>query len=97
MFRVQCAAKSMDAVFLPMPLLPELGWRQGGLCYRHGAPNGAVPPGQHAIPPETARDPRNTPNTRKMNGLHEKDCSRARWVPPLCKMSAISGISYCYV
>ena len=26
-----------------MPLLTELGWCSGGVCYNHGAPNGAFP------------------------------------------------------
>jgi hypothetical protein len=39
-----------------MPLLTELGWSDEGTCYRHGAPNGAVPPGQHPIPPKTAKN-----------------------------------------
>ena len=39
-----------------MPLLTELGWNEDGLCYRHGAPNGAFPKPSPPIPPKTARN-----------------------------------------
>ncbi len=68
MFGVQCAAKAVDAVFLSMPLLTELGWSEDGLCYRRGATNGALPPGQQPIPPKIAKNP---PPLHK--GLSEKD------------------------
>ena len=68
MFGVQCVAKTVYAVFLSMPLLTELGWSEDGLCYRHGAPNGALPPSQQPIPPKTGKTP---PPFHK--GLSEKD------------------------
>ena len=40
---------------LNMPLLTELGGSEDGLCYKHGAPNGALPPGQHPIPLQIAK------------------------------------------
>ena len=40
-----------------MPLLTELGWTKDGLCYRHGAPKGAVPPSQHLIRLNVAINP----------------------------------------
>jgi hypothetical protein len=39
-----------------MPLLTELGWNEDTLCYRHVAPNGAVPQSQDSIPPEAAKN-----------------------------------------
>ena len=39
-----------------MPLLTELVSGEDGFCYKRGAPNGALPPGQQPIPPETAKN-----------------------------------------
>ena len=44
-----------------MPLLPELVPSEDGRCYKHGAPNGAVPKPALPIPPKTARNPNLTP------------------------------------
>jgi len=43
MFRVKCVATTAFAAFISMPLLTELVSSEDGFCYRHGAPNGAVP------------------------------------------------------
>jgi hypothetical protein len=56
MFRVQWAAKTARAVFFYMPLLTELGWNEDGLNYKHGAPNGALRPGQNPVPLKTAKN-----------------------------------------
>ena len=32
-------------------------FQEDGFCYRHGAPNGALPPSRHCIPPKTAKKP----------------------------------------
>ena len=55
MFGGQWAASAIVLVSRAMPLLPELGWGKDGLCYRHGAPNGDVPPGQHPITQKTPK------------------------------------------
>ena len=56
MFRVKCVATAVFVGFIPMPLLTELVSSEDGFCYRHGAPNGAVPPISHSIRPKTARN-----------------------------------------
>ena len=43
MFRVECVAATVFVAFISMPLLTELISSEDGFCYRHGAPNGAVP------------------------------------------------------
>jgi len=43
MFRVKCVATAVFVAFISMPLLTELVSSEGGFCYRHGAPDGAVP------------------------------------------------------
>ena len=40
-----------------MPLLTELVCSRKGSCYRHGAASGALPPGQCAISPKSAKHP----------------------------------------
>src|ERR1035437_3171773 len=68
-----------------MSLLTELGWSKGVLCYRHGAPNGAEPLGQHSIPPKIAQNSK--PN---LKGLQTPPaCVRSRrryrvWVNIVC-------------
>jgi hypothetical protein len=57
MFEVQCVAKTVFVTFLSMPLLTELVSSEDGFCYRHGAPNGALPPSQHRITLKTAKKP----------------------------------------
>ena len=56
MFEVQCVAKTVFVTFLSMPLLTELVSSEDGFCYRHGAPNGAVPQSQHSIPIESSEE-----------------------------------------
>ena len=55
MAEVQCLATAVLAAFVSMPLLTELVSSEEGFCYRHGAPNGAVPPSQPSIRPKTAK------------------------------------------
>ena len=55
MFRVKCVATTVFEAFISMPLLTELVSSEEGFCYRHGAPNGAVPPSQPSIRPKTAK------------------------------------------
>ena len=43
MVRVECAATQGFLTFLSMPLLTELVSSEDGCCYRHDAPDGAVP------------------------------------------------------
>ena len=43
MFRVKCVATMVFEAFISMPLLTELVSSEYGFCYRHGAPDGAVP------------------------------------------------------
>ena len=57
MFRVKCMATTVFVGFISMPFLTELVSSEDGFCYRHGAPNGAVPPSQHSIRPKTAKNP----------------------------------------
>jgi hypothetical protein len=53
MYAVQCVATAVLVVFRSMPLLTELDSSEDGFGYKHGAPNGAVPPPprQHSSPP----------------------------------------------
>jgi hypothetical protein len=55
MFVVQGVITMVFTAFISMPLLTELVSREDGLCYRHGAPNGALSSNQHPIPPKTAK------------------------------------------
>ena len=41
MFR-ECVAVTVLVALISMPLLTELVSMENGVCYRHGAPNGAV-------------------------------------------------------
>jgi len=43
MVGVQCLPTTTFVAFVSMPLLTELDSAVDGFCYRHGAPNGAVP------------------------------------------------------
>ncbi len=43
MFVVQAMAPTVYAAPIVMPLLTELGYTTHDVCYRHGAPSGAVP------------------------------------------------------
>ena len=51
MFGVECIATTVFEMPIPMPLLTELLSAEDGFCYRHAAPNGAVPASLHPIPP----------------------------------------------
>jgi hypothetical protein len=42
MFRVEHVANTVFAALTSMPLLTELVSTEDAVCYRHGAPNGAV-------------------------------------------------------
>jgi len=42
MFRVECVLTAVWVALIFMPLLTELVSMENGVCYRHGAPNGAV-------------------------------------------------------
>jgi hypothetical protein len=55
MFVVQGMATTVCAALIAMPLRTELDSSKDGFCYRHGAPIGAVPSGQHPIRLETAK------------------------------------------
>jgi len=57
MFGVQCVARTVFVALTPMSLLTELGWSKGGLCYKHGAPNGALPPKAAAHSTENSEEP----------------------------------------
>ena len=52
---VQRVTTTVFVAFMSMPLLTELVSSEEGSCYRHGAPNGAVPQSQHSIPRKTAK------------------------------------------
>jgi hypothetical protein len=54
MARVECVTAQGFVASISMPLLTELVSINDGFCYRHGAPNGAVPTRQHFIPSKTA-------------------------------------------
>ena len=56
MVLVQRAATTVVAEFIVMPLLTELVLSEVGVCYRHGAPNGAGPKSALTIPRRTAKD-----------------------------------------
>jgi hypothetical protein len=56
MFLDQGTATTMCVALIAMPLLTELASSNHGFCYIHGAPDGAVTPGQHPIPLETAKN-----------------------------------------
>jgi hypothetical protein len=58
MAEVQWLATAVLAAFVSMPLLTELLSSEDGSYYSHGAPNGAVFPSQHLIPPKTAASAR---------------------------------------
>ena len=46
---VQCAVTTVLVAVISMPLLTELVSSENGFCYKHGAPNGAVPrPAPHS-------------------------------------------------
>jgi hypothetical protein len=49
MFRVECVAATVLIAPIFMPLLTELASMENGVCYRHGAPNGAVRTSQRPI------------------------------------------------
>jgi hypothetical protein len=42
MFRVECLARTVFEAPISMPLLTELVSMENGVCYRHGAPSGAI-------------------------------------------------------
>ena len=42
MFRVGCVATTVLVMLIYVPLLTELVSSEDGVCYKHGAPNGAV-------------------------------------------------------
>jgi hypothetical protein len=42
MFRAECAVTAVLVALVSMALLTELVSTENGVCYRHGAPNGAV-------------------------------------------------------
>jgi hypothetical protein len=48
-------AATVFVAFNAMPLLMELVSRKDGLCYKHGAPNGALTPSKHQISLATAK------------------------------------------
>jgi hypothetical protein len=52
---VQCVTRTVFVALMSMPLLTELVLGKDGFCYRHGAPNGAVPTRPHSIQPKTAK------------------------------------------
>jgi hypothetical protein len=54
---VQCVTGKAFVPLITMPLLTELVSGENGFCYRHGAPNGALPPSPHPIPPGTLPAP----------------------------------------
>lgn len=58
MCEVYCLTRTVVVAFESMPLLTELVSGEDGFCYIHGAPNGAVPPQQLSIPPQTAKNHR---------------------------------------
>jgi hypothetical protein len=43
MLSVKCVVTAESVAFISMPLLTELVSSEDGFCYRHGAPDGAVP------------------------------------------------------
>ena len=51
MFGIERIATTVFEMPIPMPLLTELVSAEDGFCYRHAAPNGAVPASLHPIPP----------------------------------------------
>jgi hypothetical protein len=51
----QRVANAVRETSVPMPHLTALGLAEDGFCYKHGAPNGAVPKPAPAIPPNTAK------------------------------------------
>ena len=55
MFRVECVATTVLIASISMPLLTELVSMENGVCYKHGAPNGAVRTGQRPIKTKTAK------------------------------------------
>jgi hypothetical protein len=56
MFRGECVATTAFVAFISMPLLRELVSSEDGFCYRHGAPNGAVPPSQPSVSSENSEE-----------------------------------------
>ena len=67
MSEVQWVATTVLAACLFMPLLMELVPIEDRRYYKHDAPHGALPPSQHPIPPETAKN--STPLNPKRFGL----------------------------
>jgi len=64
-----------------MPLLPELVPSEDGRCYKHGAPNGAVPKPALPIPPKTARN-QNLPVAQRLTPDQIKEAEfRAKPAP----------------
>jgi hypothetical protein len=57
MFVVECAARTVSGASVAMPLLTELVSSENGFCYKHGAPNGAVPKRAPPVQPKTAKNP----------------------------------------
>jgi hypothetical protein len=55
MFRIECMARMVLVALVCMPLLTELVSREKGVCYRHGAPNGAFLTSQCGISRKTAK------------------------------------------
>ena len=53
---VWCVARAVLVALLSLPLLTELVSSNTRFGYRHGAPNGAVPAGQHLTSPRTAKN-----------------------------------------
>jgi hypothetical protein len=56
MVRVECVVTAVLVALIFMPLLTELVSMEDGVCYRHGAPNGAVGTSQRPIEPKTAKN-----------------------------------------
>jgi hypothetical protein len=52
MFRVEGEATTELVALVSVPLLTELVSMENGVCYRHGAPNGAVRTSQRPIEPK---------------------------------------------
>ena len=62
MLRVERMAKRGLVAIISMPLLTELVSHEDGFCYRHDAPNGAVPARRRGILSKTAKN-RESPTT----------------------------------
>ena len=79
MFQVEGVAKRVVVAIISMPLLTELVSCENSFCYRHGAPNGAVFPSQHRIPPKTAKKLNNVALAAPVCLVHRR---RSRGVCP---------------